>query len=183
MSYDLYFLLPEHCADPDALAAHMETEGSPSTPAQDARKQALARALRSAEPGLTSAPFDHAKIAEIQGTTLEVAQARFDHVELNAPEGGSGIQISLFADQAAITVPYWHDATRAPEVFAELERYAALLVKHGGYRIYDPQAELVVDDPAELREGFLVSYGRVARSLPQLLAEMEPPAKPWWKLW
>lgn len=183
MTYDLHFLRPEHCADPEALEAHMAAESALPTPEQEARKRALAAALQRAVPSLLSEPFDHAKIAEVQGTTIEVARARYSHVELSTPEGGGGIQISLFADQATLTVPYRHDAARADEVFAELERYATLLVEHGGYRIYDPQVDAVVDDPAELRARFLASYGRVVRSLPELLAELEPPRRPWWKLW
>jgi hypothetical protein len=36
------------------------------------------------------------------------ARVRYRHVELNGPENGNGIQITLYDDNASITIPYWH---------------------------------------------------------------------------
>lgn len=65
-------------------------------------------------------------------------ESSMNRVELKGSDSTS-IQVTLFPDQASITVPFWHDPVRAAEVFEEVARYATVLVERGGYRIFDPQ--------------------------------------------
>jgi hypothetical protein len=56
-------------------------------------------------------------------------------------------------------------------------------VKHGAYRIYDPQLERVVDDLNEIRDDVLEQYRGVVRRIPEIAAGVAAPRKPWWKFW
>lgn len=187
MSYDLYFLPPHLCSDPNAAVEQLEAGGSPdesnAAPTTDVRKRSLVAALQRKNPQLKSFPLDFQKLAELDGSTVEQARARHDHVELNGPEDGNGIQIMVFRDHASITVPYWHGGSGAESVFDELQRYASILVGEGGYRVFDPQLDRVVDDLDEIRAEILAQYGDVMARMPDIVASTAKRTKPWWKFW
>lgn len=184
MSYDLYFLRPADCESPDTIGAILERDGAASTPDDELRKHALSTALRRIQPDLQAETLDHAQIARLQGTSEEEARAAYDHVELNEQTSRTGIQITLFGDHATLTVPYWHQGAAAEQVFTDIMRYAAVLVGEGGYRLFDPQLDEVVQDALPTaRARMLAHYLATAERLPGMLEQAAQSLKPWWKFW
>ncbi len=190
MSYDFHLLRLAGGRDPSAearefLESTAEAEvlnPGPPDPAKEERKQALAAALRAADPRLEAFPFDYAEIARAEGIPEDEARARYRHIELNGPDEGSGIQIELYDDSATVTVPYWHHGTEAEPVFAEIWRYLSVLEGDGGFRTYDPQLERVLDLGRD-RAAVLEAY---ARGLEVTFAEAKKliePRRPWWRFW
>lgn len=89
------------------------------------------------------------------------------HIELSDDRG---IQVSLFANAAAVTVAYWHDGEKA-ETCIELAYLCAHTIhRHTGYIIYDPQLDRVIDaalmDDACQRA--LTVYETIVRSVTDL---------------
>jgi hypothetical protein len=96
VSYDLYFLKAEVCADTAVIHDHLEASESATTPESDARKRELAAVLQRENPLLEIFPFDYEKIADLTGTTIEQARQTHNHIELNGPEGGTGSKSRCF---------------------------------------------------------------------------------------
>jgi hypothetical protein len=190
MSYDLHLFLPVsgmdllECAVASQEEANEEAVDGPLDPAAEERKRRVLAALGSALPHFEPFPFDHSEIAKLDGISEEVARRRFRHVELNGPEDGGGIQITVFDRHASITVPYWHSGERASVVFREIWAALAVLEREGGFRTYDPQLEQVI----RLQDDFnrvLSQYAHVVDYLQRVTQESsrETPKKPWWKFW
>jgi hypothetical protein len=189
MSYDVYLLQPTPGEDPLATVRaklNVETEvinpGPPNAEAE-VRKQQLTRALIAENPALEAFEFGYAEIARIDGISEEEARVRYRHIELNGPEKGNGIQITLYDDNASITIPYWHQPEAARLVFGEVWRYLRVLRDAGGFFVYDPQLDRVVDLNADLPD-VIREYGRVVAKIPEIVEQGKPQSKrPWWKLW
>lgn len=151
MSYDFRLFLTQPDVDPlETAQAEQDEEADeinpgPPVPNKETRKQAIAAALMTADPALEVFQFGFEKIAKFQGITVEEAKVRFRHMELNGPENGQGIQITLFDDGASVTVPYWHKDKKAKAVFAQIWEYLKVICKVTGYQIYDPQMECIID--------------------------------------
>jgi hypothetical protein len=193
MSYDLHFVRVPPGADPRATieqALEQDEElddldvnpGDPD-PAKEARKQAIARALMAADPELTIFPKDYAEIARVLEISESEARVRHRELELNGPEDGPGIQISLYDDTAAITLPYWHDGEAAGQVWRKIFTYLQVLEREGGFRTYDPQLDEVLDLSAG-PDALLAQYGAGVQYTRQIAASHgAAPTKPWWKFW
>jgi hypothetical protein len=191
LSYDLYFVRVAAGQDPAvvaeaALAA--EEDGinpGPIDPAIEDRKRAIAAALIQADPTLRISAFEFAEIAALQGVSETEARRANRHLELDAGlESRTGIQITLFDDTAALTVPYWHHDAAMREVWSEIWKYVGVLKHAGAFVAYDPQIERIVDQARDA-DAVLVSYAGgvtftdgVAKDLTHGL-----PARPWWKFW
>jgi hypothetical protein len=158
MSYDFTLFLRQPGVEPLLTAQAKQDEESeeinPGLPvaAKEARKRSIAAALKQADPALEVFPFDFEEIARFQNITVEEAKIHFRHMELNGPEGGPGIQITLSDDGASLTVPYWHKDKHAKAVFARIWEYLRVIQKVGGYQIYDPQMECIVDLASNLED-------------------------------
>jgi hypothetical protein len=158
MSYDFRLFLPQPGVDPLVTAQVEPDEESdeinpgPPVPAKEARKRAIADALNKADPSLEVFQFGFDEIAKFQKISVDEARLRFRHMELNGPEGGPGIQITLFDDEASLTVPYWHKDKKAKTVFAQIWEYLKAIQRVGAYQIYDPQLECIVDLDADLEK-------------------------------
>jgi hypothetical protein len=158
MSYDFRLFLPQPGVDPLVTAQEEPDEETeeinpgPPVPAKEARKQSIAAALMKANPALTVFQFGFDEIARFQGITVEEARVRFRHVELNGPDDGNGIQITLFDDGASVTVPYWHKDEKARAVFTEIWEYLEVIQSVAGYQIYDPQIERIIDLASDLED-------------------------------
>jgi hypothetical protein len=184
MSYDLYFLPTEHCADPARFLERSDETERAATPEDQARKQAIVAALRRADPALDPFVFDHDEIAKSLGISLEEARLSYGHVELNGRGDGHGIQTTVFDDHVSLTVAYWHGGEESQRVFAIVERYSSEIIAASSYRIYDPQLERVVASFGELRADLLKAYAGVLDQVPALGGGSEPTrTKPWWKFW
>jgi hypothetical protein len=156
MSYDLHLFKPETGVDPletvERLFAEDADEINPGLPQpeKESRKRALADALIKLNPELEVFTFGFKEIAESEGISEAEARSKFRHLELNGPEGGNGIQITLYDDVAVITVPYWHAGEKARDTFKEIRGYLSLLEREGGFVTYDPQLEKILDLSSDL---------------------------------
>jgi hypothetical protein len=190
VSYDLHLLRLSSTGDPlsevSALLEQEEEEDEinpgPPVPEKEARKNDLAERLCAANPPLERFAFGFAEVARLYNCTEEEARVKYRHVELNGPEDGNGIQITLFDDTASIAVPYWHQADGAKTVFAEIWRYLAVLAEHGGFSAYDPQLDRLLDLSKD-QPAVLQAYGSTMEQVQGIADDGQAPKKPWWKFW
>ena len=69
-----------------------------------------------------------------ENITVEDAKKKYRHIELNGPtEETNGIQITLFDDEASVTVPFWHQGAAARRVFEEIWSYVEIIEREGGF--------------------------------------------------
>lgn len=151
MSYDFVLLKPRDGEDPRVTAQEYSQE-FPSTPL-DAQKEALKRrvadALINHNPQLEVFEFGYDQIAKLEKISLEEARGKYRHLELNGPEDdGKGIQITLFDDEASVTVPFWHVGSKVEDIFREIWSYLKIIGREAGYVIYDPQIDRIIDPRA-----------------------------------
>jgi hypothetical protein len=188
MSYDFHLVPRTSTGDVVARARALleaqseEVNPGPVVPAKEAKKRQLADALIEANPQLESFAFGYSEIATQFGISEDEARTRYRHIELNGPEGGNGIQITISDDLADITVPYWHRPEAAAPVFDEIWAYLRILERKGDFCVYDPQLDKIIDLAAD-REAVLARYGRVVAEMPQIVADSPLVKKPWWKFW
>jgi len=188
MSYDFH-LVPQTTAEDPVEAARAwlerdehEINPGPPVPEKEERKKRLARLLVESNPELEPFSFGFSEIAKTYNWTEDEARVRFRHVELNGPEDGNGIQITLYDDTADIAVPYWHQPEAAGAVFDEIWRYLTILVEEGGLMVYDPQLDRILDLTSD-RDEVLKTYSGVVASMPDIAANATTRRTPWWKFW
>ncbi|GAB4070515.1 hypothetical protein GCM10028777_35900 [Angustibacter speluncae] len=190
MSYDLTFL--------------PKTDDQTWEEALDASEQRVVASMKSGAP---SAGYDHEVWARL------VAAAREELGEVEVFEGAdhgevshdSGIQLSLYGDEAAITVPYWYDGEEADAVMARVFRLAAVVERETGLQGYDPQAAMPLAEAAAEMGLSRATFDRVAEAMattwlgppaagpvpvaePSGVSSEEPappvgPHRPWWRFW
>src|SRR5687767_11392339 len=97
----------------ETLAPYFGGVVSAADPEREELKQRTAAALMAANPQLTVFQMRYEEIAVFEKISMEEARKRYRYVELNGPEGGSGIQITLHDNSAAVTVPFWHEGEKA----------------------------------------------------------------------
>src|SRR5262245_32061824 len=189
MGYHVYLLQPTAWEDPLAtvrVKLNVESEAinpGPPTAEAEVRKQRLARALIAENPELEPFEFEYGEIARFDGISEEEARVRYRHVELNGPEKGNGIQITLYDDNASITIPYWHQPDAARLVFGEVWGYLRVLRESGGFFVYDPQLDRVVDLDVDVSD-VIRECGRVVAKIPEIIEQGKRESKrPWWKFW
>ena len=151
MSYDFRLCLPRNGRRSEEIATADEESIAISdpVPAKEERKQRVAGALIAKNPSLQPFCFSFEAIAKSEKISVEEAKGKHRHIELNGPEGSNGIQITLFDDEASVTVPYWHQGEQARRVFEEIWDYLEIIQRNGGYFTYDPQIGRVLDLPAD----------------------------------
>ena len=120
---------------------------------------------------------------KLQKISVEEARLKFRHLELNGPEEGcNGIQITLFDDEASVTVPFWHEGNKAAETFREIWSYLAIICREAGYLIYDPQVDRVFDASAGFDDA-LACYTGTMQQIRKTLPGDSAKRRPWWKFW
>ncbi len=191
MSYDLYLIRVTPGATSDeveALALAAAEEDYPTSdppPETEARNQSLVAALRAVNPALEPFAFDYPEIARSKQISEPEARRRYRHTELNGPENGPGVQITLYDDWASVTLPYWHRGAAADAVWDEVWGYLQVLAERGGFTVYDPQLErpldLSADRPAAQRM-YSDGVAFTARTAAEITAGSTA-RKPWWKFW
>lgn len=181
MSYDFRLCLPQAGRSREEIAtADVEDAGiTDPVPAKEERKRCVASALTARNPTLEPFAFGFEEIAKLEKITVEEAQKKYRHIELNGPDGSNGIQITLFDDEASVTVPYWHQGPAARKVFEEIWSYLEIIEREGGLFTYDPQIELVLDLKKDF-EAALSCYDRVSRGVAERLPSQQ---KRWWEFW
>jgi hypothetical protein len=185
MSYD--FRLFKRKANEDALVtARADSDGLPSTepdPQKEALKRRVATALIAHNPQLKVFEFDYAAVAKSQKISEEQARIRFRHLELNGPEENcNGVQITLFDDEASVTVPFWHEGEKAADTFGEIWRYLDIISREAGYLIYDSQIDRVIEPSAGFDDA-LACYSGAMRQIHKASPASGTARRPWWKFW
>jgi hypothetical protein len=146
---DLYGIPARPGEDPaDAFEALMEAEEGETTAWTDeqvARAEKLAASLQALNPRLERFIFDYAEVAKALGVTEPEAREQWRHIELNTQEGDNPIQVTIHADHASLTMPYWYTGDRARHTISEALSYLAVLAREAGWTIFDPQIERVLD--------------------------------------
>ena len=174
MSYDFH-LVPDKNTD-DVLAEvharfeHQEEEINPGPliPEKEEWKNWLAGLLIKSNPNLRPFEFGFSAIARKYNWTEEEAHVRFRHIELNGPDDGNGIQITLYDESADITVPYWHQPEAAVVVFDEIWKYLTILADNGNLAVYDPQLDRILDLAKDQGE-VVQRYGTVVEKVPDII--------------
>jgi hypothetical protein len=182
MSYDFRLCLPQPGRSREEIATADVEDGviTDPVPEREERKKRIEASLLAHNPALEPFTFEFEKIAEFERISIEEAKKKHRHIALNGPDGGNGIQIMLFDEEASVTVPYWHQGSPARKVFEEIWIYLEIIEHVGGFFTYDPQIERIID----LREDFeasLASYDRVSRYVAQRLPFRQ--RKRWWEFW
>ncbi len=185
MSYDFRLFTRQVDEDPlvTAQCDPEEFAATPLDPQREALKRKVADALISFDPDLAVFSFDYDKIAERENISVDFAHLQHRHLELNgSEEDRSGIQITLYDDEAAVTVPYWHEGEGAADVFRRIWSYLEIISCETGYLIYDQQTDQVLD----LSDGFDQALGCYEDAIRQMNATMrgsDIEKRPWWKFW
>ena len=183
MSYDFRLCLPQAGRSREEIAtAHGEELGiTDPVPAKEERKQRISAALIAHNPTLEPFAFGFDELSKLENITVEDAMKKYRHIELNGPpEESNGIQITLFDDEASVTVPYWHRGVAARRVFEEIWSYLEIIEREGGFFTYDPQIDRVLDLGKDF-EASLGCYDRVSREIADQFPVQQK--KPWWQFW
>ena len=142
----------------------------------------ITAALMEHNPRLERVKFDYTKIAESQKISVDEAHLRYQHAELNPPEGDLAVQLTVYDDHVSISIPYWYRSTEANQVFSQCSDYLRVIRRTAGFFAYDPQTDTAFDpENAEPRDHRC--YEEVVSELPKIAAETSKPDKPWWKFW
>ena len=183
MSYDFRLCLPQAGRSREEIAtADEEDLGiTDPVPAKEERKQRISAALIARNPALEPFAFGFDDISKLENISVEDAKKKYRHIELNGPtEESNGIQITLFDDEASVTVPFWHEGAAARRVFEEIWSYLEIIEREGGFFTYDPQIDRVLDLGRDL-EASLDCYDRVSREIADQFPVQQK--KPWWQFW
>jgi hypothetical protein len=101
-------------------------------------------------------------IVEQAGISIEEARAKHRYIEL---VDESGLQITLFDDQASINFPYW-DSLDPKHLADEIAKASNVIREATGWTLYDPQLEKFIDpvrDADEFAQAFGVGVSHVQR--------------------
>ena len=185
MSYD-FRLFKQRPGEDALVTAKADSDGLPTTP-PDPQKEALKRrvadALIARNSQLHVFQFDYDAVAKSQKISVEEAHLKFRHLELNGPEEDcNGIQITLFDDEASVTVPFWHEGDKAADTFRGIWSYLEIISREAGYLIYDPQIDRVLDPSAGFDDA-LSCYTGAMRQIHKTLPASGTERSPWWKFW
>ena len=147
MSYTLLLLrVPPGISEADVeRIANRTTQGDHTrTPdlEKEQRKRALVDALLAECPELTGGEPDYAAIARAEKISEAEAHRRFGWWTVGGPDEGSGIEITLYDDYVSIDMP---SAAGTKEDWADVWRYLEVLVRQGGFVVWDPQGPNLVD--------------------------------------
>jgi len=149
MSYSLMLVrVPPGASDDEvekiALAADAaEDARAPGPPDAEAerRKRVLVDALLAECPELEGGEPDYAELARALDISEDEARQQYHSWRVSGPEEGAAIEITLYDSFISI------DASRVQtEVdWQDLWRYLEILVREGGFVVWDPQGPNVVD--------------------------------------
>ncbi|HET6430370.1 MAG TPA: hypothetical protein VFJ30_18290 [Phycisphaerae bacterium] len=188
MSYDLWAFPVPSGRDPLEAAMQLledqerELEARDPEPQIEAIKRTLADAICSGNPKMTPFALEYERIAEIEKITVEEAKRRYRYIELDGPDDGNGIQVTLYDGYATVTVPYWHQGPKAESVFKEIWGYLRLLSEKGAYVCYDPQLERILRLDSDF-DAVVKRYVAVVQQVTGCLSASAKARKPWWKFW
>jgi hypothetical protein len=181
MSYALILFRPTTGCDPRTLTREDALEEGARDPVKESMKRKIADALIALDSRLEERERDWDEVSALHKLRVDAAYQRARALELtDASPGGSGVQITLFDDHAAVTIPYWHQGGAAREQLARVWRYLDLMCETTGYEVFDVELDRAIARGAF--EDVLASY---ERSTAHMRGMNEParPRRPWWKFW
>ena len=166
VSYELRLAKPraEGIHAPLSSCSAADFSSTPPDSRKEVLKRRVAERLIARNPQLQLYQFPYEKIAQFERLSLEETRRKYRHLELNGPEGGNGIQVTLWDDDASLSLPFWHELKKAEQAFLELWSYADIVCRETGYAVYDPQIERTLDPSAGCEEA-LANYLRTAREV------------------
>jgi hypothetical protein len=138
-----YYLLPKTPINGDPVFARdwLEREDrefgeipGAVDPAIETRKRKLAALLLKMNPEFSEFEIQHEEIAQFEKISLEDARRKYRYIEINGP----GVQFTIFDRYIAIGVYSKADTD-------ELDAILAALSKEGGFVLFDPQSDEVID--------------------------------------
>ena len=142
MSYDLIFVpRGDDQSWDDALKAASEADG-----AERPRADAWARIVAAARQVL-------GEVSVFEGA---------DNYELTHEP--TGVQVSYYADEVGVTVPYWYRGGGARAVVTAVYQLGAAVESVTGLSGYDPQVELPLAEAAARPELAVAAFDEVAES-------------------
>ncbi|MDA0171219.1 hypothetical protein OJ998_19110 [Solirubrobacter taibaiensis] len=97
------------------------------------------------------------------------------HIEIT---NADAVQVSIFHEDAAVSVPYWHDGEHALEVMFRMQEYAQILTE-AGLSVYDPQT----GDASGPADGAAYASGVEATRRIAERIEADPPPPPKRRRW
>jgi aminoglycoside 6'-N-acetyltransferase I len=171
MSYDLRMFKPraDQSANPAASVRPADFPTTPPSPEAEALKRKVANALIAHNSQLRIAPLPYEQIAHFEGISVEDTRRKYRHVELSAPEACNGILIILRDDEAAVTIPFWHEGQKAADTFRELWSYVEIICRESGYALHDPQIGRMLEPGAgcaEVLARYNETVGQIREALP-----------------
>src|SRR5688572_4242307 len=149
MSYSLVLLqvptgTPENEIEKIANAlnqAEIDRLPGPQDPEAQRRKRALTDALIAAYPEVEGGEPDYAMLAAALRITEDEARREHHDWEVDGPHDGARIQITLYDTWIHISM----QSTGLDGDWEELWGYLEVLVREGGFVVFDPSAGDVVD--------------------------------------
>jgi len=150
MSYSLILVrVPQGASDEEvAKAARAATDAedarAPGPPDLEAerRKRVLVDALLEGCPELEGGEPDYAALAKADAIPEHEARQRYHWWTVVGPEEGAGFEITLYDTFVAVEMA---SSGGTDEDWEDLWRYLEILVREGGFTVWDPQAPDVVD--------------------------------------
>jgi len=142
MSYDFTLLALDPNADVFKTLEMRERSHGIFNDEGRQRAREIANALRVKNPALDWQPY---------------SSGRLECVEINSDIPHYGIHISVFPDEASLTVPYWYEADEARPIFRQIWGYLEILQQLTTFAIFDPQLGRVIDLNVDF-EPVLASY-------------------------
>jgi hypothetical protein len=146
MSYDIYFVRrgPGESWE-DALSA-LEEQAADDEPARPTRWDQVVPAVRDllGDVSVTEGPPE-----------WEITDER------------TAIQLSCYAGEWSMTVPYWYDGERAAVIAGYLRAIAVIVRDATGLEAYDPQVEAAVTAPEWTPAKAAAVFDRIAESFRQ----------------
>jgi hypothetical protein len=169
MSYDLRLCLREDGRSPEEVA----TREADEVPAPNAEEQH--RALHLA--AILSAAFPQFTRTEVSDMPGESTHGSFRPLEFTSPEGGTGLQITIYPREAGLSLPYHAHPDNGRAALAEMWRCAQILEHEGGFFTYDSQLGKVLDLAKDFENALTTfAYGR--KQLLQAIAALPPSKRP-----
>jgi hypothetical protein len=142
-----------------------ETRGpGPVDPEKNRRRRELVDALLAACPELDGGEPDYAELARAENISELQAREQHNWWILTGPREGAGIEIVFYDDYVSVDMP---SAGGTDQDWRDVWRYLEVLVAKGGFVVWDPQGEDVVD----------LAAGPFGDRGPVEAAEPKPPAK------
>src|SRR5262245_4804033 len=123
-------------------ASEAEPDPRPPDPTTEQRKRALADALLDECPELEASELDYATLARADDVSEAEARQRYRWLTVVGPEDGAGIEITIYDSLVTVEMA---PSGGTSEDWEDIWRYLEILVREGGFVIWDPQGEGVVD--------------------------------------